>query len=157
MLAADEWEWLTARVHHLTGQWEGLDFVEQPTLLHGDTWIDNVLHAADGRVLLLDWDHVCVGPREWDLLPTYHGQRRFGLTERDVDDFASAYGSDLRDQPGYDTLMTIRDFYAIGIHIRNAAGDDFSRRELKVRLNSLLTGDLDATWRLKDEDASPSC
>jgi aminoglycoside phosphotransferase (APT) family kinase protein len=156
VLADDERAWLTARVADLTLAWEQLGLADRPVLLHGDTWIDNVLHAADDRVLLLDWDHVCVGPREWDLLPTYHGRRRFGLTDQDVDEFADAYGSDLRHSPGYPTLMTIRDFYAIGIHIRNAAGDAFSRRELKVRLDSLLTEDVSVQWRLKDEAGEDS-
>ncbi|SDQ32079.1 phosphotransferase family protein [Thermostaphylospora chromogena] len=140
--------WLRERIAELTERWNELEDVDPPVLLHGDAWIDNLLRRDDGDVVLCDWDGVAVGRREWDLVHTYHGQRRFGLTCADVDDFAAAYGHDLRDWPGYSTLMEVRDMYAIGVHIRNAAGDPFSRRELPRRLESLTKGDGSARWYL---------
>ncbi|MDF5757285.1 aminoglycoside phosphotransferase family protein [Spongiactinospora sp. TRM90649] len=139
-------DWLRHRVAELTARWDDLDDIGPHVLLHGDAWIDNLLRHADGHVVLCDWDGVAVGPRQWDLVHTYHGQRRFGLTAGDVDAFAAAYGRDLRAWPGYSTLMEIRDMYAVGIHIRNAAGDPFSRRELPRRLDSLTKGDGHARW-----------
>ncbi|MCG5212648.1 aminoglycoside phosphotransferase family protein [Streptosporangium sp. KLBMP 9127] len=140
--------WLRDRVAELTERWEGLDDAGPPVLLHGDAWIDNLLRCTDGHVVLCDWDGVAVGRREWDLVHTYHGQRRFGLTAADVDAFAAAYGRDLRAWPGYSTLMEVRDMYAVGIHIRNATGDPFSRHELPRRLDSLTNGDGHARWYL---------
>ncbi|GAA5055577.1 Ser/Thr protein kinase RdoA (MazF antagonist) [Thermocatellispora tengchongensis] len=140
--------WLSERIAELTERWEDLENAGPPVLLHGDAWIDNLLRRTDGHVVLCDWDGVAVGPREWDLVHTYHGQRRFGLTAADVDAFAAAYGRDLRVWPGYSTLMEVRDMYAVGIHIRNAARDPFSRRELPRRLDSLATGDGSARWYL---------
>ena len=98
-----------------------------------------------------DWDSVAFGPREWDLIHSYHGERRFGLSATDVDDFAAAYGYDLRVWPGYETLMDIRDTYAIGIHIRNAPGDPFSRQELARRLASLREGSARKRWHMRAE------
>ncbi|GLW12381.1 aminoglycoside phosphotransferase [Microtetraspora sp. NBRC 13810] len=141
-------EWLRERIDELTERWEDLEDAGPPVLLHGDAWIDNLLRCTDGHVVLCDWDGVAVGPREWDLVHTYHGQRRFGLSKADVDAFAAAYGRDLRAWPGYSTLMEIRDMYAVGIHIRNASGDPFSRRELPRRLDSLAKGDGSARWYL---------
>lgn len=142
--------WLSDRIAELTERWTGLDIDDAPVLLHGDAWIDNLLRCADGHVVLCDWDGVAVGPREWDLVHTYHGQRRFGLTAADVDAFADAYGSDLRSWPGYSTLMEVRDVYAVGIHIRNAAADPFSRRELPRRLDSLTRGEDNARWYMAE-------
>jgi Ser/Thr protein kinase RdoA (MazF antagonist) len=137
--------WLRDRIEELTVRWGEME-TGPPVLLHGDAWIDNLLRCQDGHVVLLDWDGVAVGPREWDLVHTYHGQRRFGLSADDVDEFARAYGSDLRLWPDYGTLMEVRDMYAVGIHIRNALGDSFSRQELPRRLDSLTRGDGHARW-----------
>ncbi|MFF3440182.1 phosphotransferase enzyme family protein [Streptosporangium sp. NPDC002721] len=142
--------WLRDRIAELTERWSDLGMDDAPVLLHGDAWIDNLLRCTDGHVVLCDWDGVAVGPREWDLVHTYHGQRRFGLTAADVDAFADAYGSDLRSWPGYSTLMEVRDIYAVGIHIRNAAADPFSRRELPRRLDSLTRGEQHARWYMAE-------
>ncbi|WP_245691142.1 phosphotransferase enzyme family protein [Sinosporangium album] len=150
VLSGRQQSWLAHRIDELTDSWSGLTGEGAPVLLHGDAWIDNLLRCSDGHVVLCDWDGVAVGPREWDLIHTYHGQRRFGLTTADVDAFASAYGSDLRAWPGYATLMEVRDMYAVGIHIRNAASDPFSYRELSRRLDSLIRGDGHARWYMAE-------
>ncbi|SNS05713.1 Phosphotransferase enzyme family protein [Streptosporangium subroseum] len=142
--------WLRDRIAELTDRWSDLGVDGSPVLLHGDAWIDNLLRCTDGHVVLCDWDGVAVGPREWDLVHTYHGQRRFGLTAADVDAFADAYGSDLRSWPGYSTLMEVRDLYAVGIHIRNAGADPFSRRELPRRMDSLTRGEKHARWYMAE-------
>ncbi|MFA1550753.1 phosphotransferase [Actinomadura chokoriensis] len=152
VLDHDDQRWLRDRIADLTDAWHALPFREPPTLLHGDAWIDNLLRHEDGHVLLSDWDSVALGPREWDLVHSYHGQRRFGLSPADVNDFATAYGYDLREWSGYETLMQIRDTYAIGIHIRNAPGAPFSCRELSHRLSCLRVGDTRTRWHMKENN-----
>lgn len=150
VLDAGEQVWLTERIAALSDAWHCLPFAFPPTLLHGDAWIDNLMRHRSGHVVLGDWDGVATGPREWDLVHSYHGQRRFGLSQADVDDFASAYGHDLRRWSGYGTLLQIRDIYAIGIHIRNAPADPFSRKELTRRMRSLKNGTELDRWYMKD-------
>ncbi|WP_141578756.1 aminoglycoside phosphotransferase family protein [Actinomadura sp. WMMA1423] len=151
ILTPDDLAWLIDRISNLTAAWRALPFEDPPTLLHGDAWIDNLFRHQNGHVVLGDWDSVAVGHREWDLIHSYHGERRFGLSPTDVNDFAAAYGYDLRRWDGYETLMQIRDIYAIGIHIRNAPGDPFSRRELTHRLASLRTGSTHTRWHMRAE------
>lgn len=103
VLDVGEQAWLTERISSLTEAWNTLPFAFPPTLVHGDAWIDNLLLHKDGHVVLGDWDNVAVGPPEWDLIHSYHGQRRFGLMPDDVNAFASAYGCDLREWIGYET------------------------------------------------------
>ncbi|RFU41202.1 aminoglycoside phosphotransferase family protein [Actinomadura logoneensis] len=147
-LTPGERDWLSHRINDLTEQWKQLPFAGPPALVHGDAWIDNLFRHHDGHVVLGDWDSVALGPREWDLIHSYHGQARFGLSQRDVDSFATAYGYDLRTWPGYEALQRIRDLYAVGIHIRNAHGDPFSRQELPRRMRSLIEGTTDR-WHMK--------
>jgi hypothetical protein len=149
ILDQTEQAWLIDRISELDQEWESLPFESRPRILHGDAWIDNLLRHPDGHTILCDWDAVSQGPREWDLIHSYHGERRFGLTSPDVEDFARAYAYDLRDWAGYKTLMEIRDLYAIGIHIRNAPGDPFSYRELRHRLDSLKDLDTTRQWHLR--------
>ncbi|MFI0354237.1 aminoglycoside phosphotransferase family protein [Actinomadura sp. 9N407] len=150
VLDTNEQSWLRERIADLTDAWNALPFTTPPALVHADAWIDNLLRHQNGHAVLSDWDSVAIGPREWDLIHSYHGQRRFGLSPTDVDTFAAAYGHDLRDWPGYESLMQIRDLYAIGIHIRNAPGDPFSRRELGRRLTSLKNETTHDRWHMKD-------
>lgn len=154
VLTPDDQVWLSHRITDLTNAWHSLPFHEPSALLHGDAWIDNLLRHRDGHVVLGDWDSVAAGPREWDLIHSYHGERRFGLSPTDVNDFAAAYGYDLRGWDGYETLMQIRDVYAIGIHIRNAPGDSFSRQELARRLHCLKAGDTHTRWHMRDPSNS---
>ncbi|WP_026405296.1 aminoglycoside phosphotransferase family protein [Actinomadura rifamycini] len=149
VLTTTEQEWLSRHIAAMTDAWNRLPFTAPPALVHGDAWIDNLLRHQDGHVVLADWDSVAAGPREWDLIHSHHGQRRFGLSPADVDDFTSAYGYDLHKWPGYETLMRIRDLYAIGIHIRNAPGDPFSRRELAHRLTSMQTNNTHTRWHMR--------
>lgn len=151
VLDSGEQTWLAERIASLTEAWHALPFDGPPALVHGDAWIDNLLRHQDGHVVLGDWDSVAIGPREWDLIHSHHGQHRFGLSRTDVDAFAAAYGRDLRDWPGFEPLMQIRDAYAIGIHIRNAPGDLFSRRELARRMTSLKNGTSRTRWYMKPE------
>jgi hypothetical protein len=148
VLTAEQQAWLGDRIAVLTGGWHDLAFSLPPSLLHGDPWIDNLWRTDQGDVVLGDWDHVAIGPREWDLIHTYHGHRRFGLNQQDVDDFARAYGHDLRDWSGYEDLMQIRDLYAVAVHIRNAPNDPFSHDELPRRLHSLMQGEHWTRWHL---------
>lgn len=154
-LSLYERTWLAARIDDLTAQWETLPFAEPPVIVHGDAWIDNLLRHRDGHPVLCDWDSVAIGPREWDLVHSHHGEKRFGLRSSDIDGFTNAYGYDLREWAGYETLMAIRDLYAIGIHIRNAHGDPFSHRELRRRINS-LTAQTAERWHMTAATSSQS-
>ncbi|MFG1998635.1 phosphotransferase [Spirillospora sp. NPDC048911] len=149
ILAPAERSWLTGQIAELTATWQSLPGLGSARILHGDAWIDNLLLQHDGHPVLHDWDAVAIGDTPWDLIHTYHGQNRFGIEPSQVDDFANAYGFDLRDWAGYAALMRVRDLYAIGIHVRNAPGDHFSSRELRHRLDSLMTGDATRRWNLR--------
>ncbi len=80
-LPSDGRSWLLDRVAELRCQWAELEFSCPPGLIHGDAHSNNLMRTADGAVLLGDWDHVAIGPREWDLMQLHHFVRRFGACQ----------------------------------------------------------------------------
>ncbi|EYR62483.1 hypothetical protein N866_08220 [Actinotalea ferrariae CF5-4] len=85
---------------------DGLRPLLPPGVLHGDVSPLNVLHTADGPVLI-DIDFVARGPREYDL---FSAARRHITGE--IDDaaylgFCRAYGTDVRGWDGFTVLDRI--------------------------------------------------
>ena len=112
-------------------------------MIHGDAYRGNLLR--DGQlVVLADWDAVSTGPREVDLIPTLQATR-FGLPEDQRDVFIAAYGQDIRSWDGYPVLRDIRELSTLTALLRDGHVDTGGRRELRIRLQSLRTGD-DQAW-----------
>ena len=64
--------WLQQRITSLRDEWGALALARSPGLIHGDAHVGNLIQAACGDVLLGDWDHVAMGPREWDLMQIHY-------------------------------------------------------------------------------------
>jgi aminoglycoside phosphotransferase (APT) family kinase protein len=139
--------WLSDRIAWLRGRWSTMDFPQRPGLIHGDAHISNLMRATSGEIILGDWDHVVIGPREWDLIQIHYTHRRFGrATEDDIETFTAAYGWDVRDWPGFDTLIAIREITGLSPYIRTAQAKPFSGQQLAYRLRTLQDGDVAARW-----------
>ncbi len=65
----------------------------QTVLLHGDALIGNTIHSG-GRLVLIDFDSVGEGVREWDLAPTRVTAHRFRRSQQVWHDFLDGYGAD---------------------------------------------------------------
>lgn len=135
LLNADDKRWLATRCEELTDAYNRLDFRLPAGLIHGDAHLWNLLSDRD-RILLGDWDHVCHGPREWDLIPIYQIVR-FGVPASEQNAFAAAYGHDLTAWPGYATLKEVRDLYTLASYIRLAPTHPPVHAELEIRIRSL--------------------
>ncbi|WP_158578552.1 phosphotransferase family protein [Spongiactinospora rosea] len=139
--------WLEGRIGDLRAAWNGLAPPHPPTLIHGDAHPANLMRAASGRVILGDWDHVALGSREWDLAQIHYTRRRFdhpGAAE--VEAFTRAYRWDVREWPGLETLIAIREISGLSAFIRAAAVREPARREVAHRLAALRDGDTEARW-----------
>ncbi len=62
-------------------------------ICHGDVHPQNVL-MRNGQVVIIDWDTVCVGPREWDHAALLNWSNRWGGESSTYQDFANGYGTD---------------------------------------------------------------
>jgi len=139
--------WLTERIAWLRDRWSAMDFPRPSGLIHGDAHISNLMRTTSGEIILGDWDHVGAGPREWDLMQIHYMRRRFGrATKDDLDAFASSYGWEIRDWPGLDTLIAIREITGLSPYIRTARTKPFSRQQLAYRLKTLQANDRAARW-----------
>lgn len=114
-------------------------------IIHGDALTGNTVSSARGP-LLIDFETVCRGPREWDLVPTAIGADRFGIPASAYREFAGIYGTDIREHPGYPVLRRAREL-GQATWLALAAGTSTARRaEALLRIRSLREGDLSTRW-----------
>ncbi|GIH90307.1 phosphotransferase family protein [Planobispora siamensis] len=144
VLGRDDLDWLLGRCDELAETYyERTRFALPYGLIHGDAHRGNLIRTPEG-LLLCDWDSVCAGPRETDLIPTLQGVR-FGLTEEQRAGFVRAYGHDLTVWAGYPVMRDMRELQTLTAILRNAHRDPVARDELRHRLDSLRAGD-DRLW-----------
>jgi aminoglycoside phosphotransferase (APT) family kinase protein len=148
-LTDDERTWIMARISEVRDKVAGLDWPLGIGLIHGDAWAGNLL-SSRGRsptgAVLSDWDWVSTGPREIDLIPTWHAAARYGKKGSWVSNFISQYGYDLGRWDGYPALIAMRDLVQLTGPIRRARDSDPHRQALRQRLDSLRCGDTTSIW-----------
>jgi hypothetical protein len=149
-LAPSELDWLRRRVEEVRAEVVGLTSPLGHGVIHGDAWAGNLLwHTGVGRdaVVLGDWDGVSLGPREVDLIPSWHAAIRYGRGEQWASAFAGVYGYDLSAWEGFGTLLAMRDLVQLTGPLRRARDSPQFKAALRQRLNGIRNGDLQATWR----------
>ena len=149
-LSASEHAWLLERITRTRQELADLDWRLGIGLIHADAWAGNVLwDPARGpeRVVLADWDNVCLGPREVDLIPTWHAAARFGRDRAWVAGFAEIYGHDLSGWTGFEVLMRMRDLVQLTGPLRRAPTEPVLTRALRQRLTAIRNHNRDAQWQ----------
>ena len=148
-LTDDERAWIVTRIAEVRDKIEGLEWPLGTGLIHGDAWAGNLLHYPGARpagAVLGDWDWVSTGPREIDLIPTWHAVARYGKPASRISDFIRRYGYDLGQWEGYPVLMAMRDLVQLSGPIRRAPESEPHRRLLRERLDSLRCADTTSIW-----------
>ncbi|GAA4994299.1 aminoglycoside phosphotransferase family protein [Yinghuangia aomiensis] len=115
-------------------------------VLHGDPQHRNALILPTGTVLC-DWDSAVVGPPEWDLVTIDVHCRRFGYPPDHYDDFAAAYGRDVRDWKGYRLFRGLRELRMISTNARKAQPGP-TLDEVRRRIRGLQNGDDHQSWNI---------
>jgi aminoglycoside phosphotransferase (APT) family kinase protein len=122
-----------------------VEYVLPESVIHGDAWVGNLLHGPEGPVWC-DFDAVCLGPPEWDLVPTAVTVLRLGHPRSVLRELAEAYGFDVTSWSGFPLLRQLRELTVLsGVAPALAAnpsiGHEFRRRIAGLRVGS------DSLWR----------
>lgn len=114
-------------------------------VIHGQAEVGNVLLRA-GHPVLIDFERVAIGPREWDLIDTAVTVTRFGLPEQRYRDFADAYGFDVLTWDGYEIYRRLWELRATTWLMHNGHHSREAAREVEVRLQTWRDDDPDTRW-----------
>jgi Ser/Thr protein kinase RdoA (MazF antagonist) len=144
-IESDDREFLRERCADLNEQFQHLEFALPPGPIHGDAHTSNLL-TDHGQVVLLDFEAVAVGPREWDLMPTAVARERFRLSEEHYREFADAYGFDVRTWAGYPVLREIRELTMTTWLMQNVGESAAAAAEFALRVASLRERDTRRVW-----------
>lgn len=136
--------WLTDRTDALQAEFAQLSFPLGTGVVHADAHLENLVHDGEGW-LLIDWDQVCLGPRELDLLLALPDHFHAPEVERRA--FITAYGYDLTDWSHWTVLRDIAELHSVASYIRLAPSKPAAARELAVRVQSLRSGDRTVRWQ----------
>ncbi|MGY0233918.1 phosphotransferase [Longispora urticae] len=148
-LAPDDLAWLRDLVIDVQARVQALDSPLGHGLIHGDAWAGNLLWnttAGPDAAVLGDWDWVSIGPREVDLVPTWHAARRYGKGPEWTATFATVYGYDLARWDGIETLLLMRDLMQITGPLRRAGDSPVFGEVLRERLAGVKNGS-GGSWR----------
>jgi len=145
VLSQAEHRWLRERVEEVRADLNDREWPLGEGLVHGDAWLGNLM-ASPGGPVIGDWDRVACGPREIDLVPTWHSTRRYGRDRGWTDRFTAIYGHDLARSPVYEHLMTMRDLAQLPGPLRRAPQSPTHERALRQRLGDLMAADTRSRW-----------
>ena len=147
-LAERDRMFLRDRLAELREAYARLEFVLPAGLIHGDANIGNIIRRqSDGVAVLIDWDGVATGPREWDLVLTAMYFERFGWhTAQEYRQFVAAYGFDVMSWPGYPVLRDIRELIMVAWLAQNSRESAETASEVAKRIADLRDGDGPRHW-----------
>ncbi len=143
----DDRRWLTSRTNNILSAYRAAEFPLGVGLVHADAHRENIVRGTDGNgTLIIDWDQVCFGPREIDLISALPDH--FHTPQADRRDFVVAYGHDpTTASSDWTVLRDIAELRSLAPYIRLAPRKPDAADELAHRLESLRTDDRSALWR----------
>ncbi|MFF4979550.1 aminoglycoside phosphotransferase family protein [Streptomyces sp. NPDC001046] len=148
VIPEDDRAFLRKRWHELRAQYEELQFESPKGPVHGDAHVQNLMVDTQGRVILIDFEAFCFDHPEWDLMVTATEHHSLGWqTDEQYADFVRAYGRDLHDWHGYDTLRRLQEFGMTTWLMQNVQEDERTAAEYQRRIAGLRNDDAPRDWR----------
>ncbi|WP_435128501.1 phosphotransferase enzyme family protein [Actinacidiphila sp. bgisy144] len=125
-----------------------LDFGLPRGPVHGDAHTSNLMVDRQGRVHLIDFETFCWDHGEWDLMVAAHEYDRLGwMSDAQYTAFSNAYGRDLREWPGFETLCAIQEFKMTTWLMQNVQENAETAAEYTRRIASLRDDRTPRNWQ----------
>ncbi|MFI9081864.1 phosphotransferase [Streptomyces sioyaensis] len=144
----DDKLFLRKRWRELRDKFNDLRFETPKGPVHGDAHVQNLMVDDQGQVILIDFEAFCFDHPEWDLMVTAVEHHSLGWqTGEQYADFVTAYGRDLYDWPGYETLRGLQEFGMTTWLMQNVQEDEATAEEYRRRIAGLRNDDGPRDWR----------
>ncbi|MEU9435834.1 aminoglycoside phosphotransferase family protein [Streptomyces sp. NPDC048252] len=147
-IPADDKAFLRKRERELRDKFAELRFESPKGPVHGDAHVQNLMVNEQGQVILIDFEFFAFDHPEWDLMVTAVEHHSLGWqTGEQYADFVRAYGRDLYDWHGYDTLRGLQEFGMTTWLMQNVQEDEGTAAEYRRRMDGLRNDDAPRDWR----------
>ncbi|MEU3102711.1 aminoglycoside phosphotransferase family protein [Streptomyces griseoflavus] len=144
----DDRSFLRKRWRELRDRYEELRFETAKGPVHGDAHVQNLMVDDCGKVVLIDFEAFCYDHPEWDLMVTAVEHHSLGWqSNAQYADFVTAYGRDLYDWPGYETLRGLQEFGMTTWLMQNIREDERTAAEYRRRIAALRDDAAPRDWR----------
>ncbi|GAA0902030.1 aminoglycoside phosphotransferase family protein [Streptomyces thermoalcalitolerans] len=147
-IPGDDRVFLRKRWRELRDQFGELRFETPKGPVHGDAHVQNLMVNDRDEVILIDFEAFCFDHPEWDLMVTAVEHHSLGWqTDEQYADFVRAYGRDLYDWYGYDTLRRLQEFSMTTWLMQNVQEDQETADEYRRRIAALRDDDAPRDWQ----------
>ncbi|NEB14774.1 aminoglycoside phosphotransferase family protein [Streptomyces coelicoflavus] len=144
----DDRTFLRKRWRELQDRYRELEFDTPKGPVHGDAHVQNLMVDDRGRVVLIDFEAFCYDHPEWDLMVTAVEHHSLGWqSNAQYAAFVNAYGRDLHDWPGYETLRGLQEFGMTTWLMQNIGEDEKTAAEYRRRIAALRDDAAPRDWR----------
>ncbi|MGW9044016.1 phosphotransferase family protein [Streptomyces lydicus] len=148
VIPQDDKLFLRKRWRELRDKFNDLRFETPKGPVHGDAHVQNLMVDDRGQVILIDFEAFCFDHPEWDLMVTAVEHHSLGWqTYEQYADFVTAYGRDLYDWDGYETLRGLQEFGMTTWLMQNVQEDEATAAEYRRRIAGLRNDDGPRDWR----------
>lgn len=138
-LSPEDRGWLHGLLAEVDASWQELPPGLPECVVHGDAWVGNVARlVSEDRVILMDLERCSLGRPEWDLVSTAAKLTTTGaVSPAQYREFCEAYGADVLEWPGYETMRAARELRMTTYAAQHAATNPAWRDEAQYRVDCL--------------------
>jgi Phosphotransferase enzyme family len=148
LLSRADAEFLLHRRHEIATEFTTLEFVLPPGPVHGDAHAGNLMRSANGTIKLIDFEDFCYGPREWDVAVEAVRYQSLGwVNENDYRSYATEYGFDVIDWPGFRVVRAARELNMTTWLAQRLGQEEEIDVEVRQRISDLRNDQSPRHWR----------